>query len=96
MSDYPSWPAALRLSEHVQFTTIDDTMVLIDFRSGRYLGLNEIGSRVLSCIHQRGELNDLVAGLVDEFEVSEDQLRNDIRQLVNQLLERRLIEADPR
>lgn len=64
---------------------IDGEMVLLDLHSGMYYGLNQVGAFVWSLISaKRGSIpvEEVVAAVVDEFEVDDPTARRDLHQLL--------------
>jgi hypothetical protein len=51
--------ATLRIRDHIQFTVIDNEAVILDLNSGMYLGLDEVGTRVLQTISETGNIRRL-------------------------------------
>ena len=85
----------LRLSEHVHHVRMDDQVIVADMRSGHYLGLDGVGARVWDLVGEGATLNAVIECLSAEYEVSIDVLRQDIRELVEDLVARRLVESGP-
>lgn len=82
-----------RLAGHVQLTVIDETAIVLDGASGKYLGLNEVGTRVLELVRSgRNHQTEIVRALLGEFDVSEETAQSDVEALLRELEERRLIE----
>jgi coenzyme PQQ synthesis protein D (PqqD) len=84
--------ATYRIASHVQYTVIDGTAILMDSRGEKYLGLNELGTRIFEWIGGGGDVEQLVDGLREEYRVTEDVLRRDIDRMIRQLEEAGLIE----
>ncbi|MDP3966997.1 MAG: PqqD family protein [Nocardioides sp.] len=69
---------------------VQDTHVLLN-EDLRYLGLDPIARRVWDLLEQPATLDDLVAALVTEYDVSPDQCRTDVTALVQAMAEHRLV-----
>lgn len=67
--------------------------VLLDPVSGRYFGLNEVGTRIFELLSEPHTVSDLVSVLVQEYEVSEAQLSRDVEQFVSEMIARGLVET---
>ena len=78
-------------SEDVVSRVVDGEAVLLDLASGKYFGLNEVGSRVWEHAKGRITVGDLVAALTDEFDVDESTLRADLAELLAELSDKKLI-----
>jgi len=82
------------LSEHVSFTKVDDEAVLLDLNTGTYFGLNQVGTDFLNIVQTTNVDNHIehatqqIAAL---YQTSEDQVRADLMELVEQLQENALL-----
>lgn len=80
------------VAEHVSTSELHGELVLLNFASETYFGLDEIGSRMLSMLTDAPSTEAGVQALLGEFEVDEERLRADIATLVDRLLEGGLVE----
>jgi hypothetical protein len=89
----------MTLSDDQKFThgadvvsrVIDGEAVLLDLASGRYLGLNEVATRVWELLGEGKTIGAVRAALLDEFEVPAEVLEGDLEKLFADLLARGLI-----
>ena len=82
---------SLSVPENVLSQGVEDEMVLLDLESGQYFGLNEVGARIWS-LFQEGLTGSAVLGaLLQEYDVSEEQLSSDIQKFLDHLLSLRLV-----
>ena len=86
--------ATLRVRDHIQFTVIDNEAVILDLNNGMYLGLDEVGTRVLQTISETGSLQKAMQALLTEYQVSEDVLQSDIAKLVDEFIARGILEVE--
>ena len=82
----------LRLSKHAHHVRMDDQIIVADMRSGRYFGLDDVGAMVWSLIEERATPAVIVDRVHAEYDVSRDVLERDVDRLLDDLLERRLVE----
>jgi Coenzyme PQQ synthesis protein D (PqqD) len=68
--------------------------VLLDLESGTYYGLDEVGTRMLELVREHGSLEPVVAAMLREYEVGEEQLRRDLEDLLDKLAEHGLVQRD--
>lgn len=74
------------------FTTeIDNQVVLLQYETGTYFTLNEVGTKVWQALEQGKTMSEILHHLLQEYAVSEKQLQQDILNLVNKLKEKGLI-----
>jgi hypothetical protein len=68
--------------------------VLLDLESGTYYGLDEVGTRMLELVREHGSVEPVVAAMLHEYEVGEEQLRRDLEDLLDKLAEHGLVQRD--
>lgn len=71
--------------DHVHFVVQDGEAVLMDEHSGLFFGLDEVGARVWELLRELGSVRTTVDRMLDEYDVEEDELRQDTTQLVSEL-----------
>lgn len=78
-------------SADVVSRVVDGEAVLLDLASGKYFGLNEVGSRVWE--HARAEISvaELFERMSAEFDVDAATLRRDLDELLGDLADKKLI-----
>jgi len=79
------------ISDHVVFKPVGDEMVLLDFQSGMYYGLDPIGVRVWQLIAAHHPLGEVVETLLAEYDVARETLEHDIDALLAELAQRGLV-----
>ena len=79
--------------ETVLFRDLDGEAVLLATESGKYFGLNEVGTRMWSLLHQHGDVEAVCDALLAEYDVPKDQLREDLARFVDTLADRGLVKA---
>ena len=68
---------------------------LLDLESGYYFHLNEVGATIFKLIQERSDLEEVVDGLMEEYEeVDRGTLRTDLDRVVDDLLSAGLIIAN--
>ena len=80
-----------RLSDEVLSQKIDGESILLDMKSENYFGLNDVGSHVLEMLQAGSSLKKLTDHLLTIYNVKEKQLSTDIAELLQQLLDAKLI-----
>lgn len=84
--------ARVVLPEHVAARELDGELVLLNFDSERYFGLDEVGARILEVLRGSATIEAGIEALLEEFEVDAGQLRGDVEGLLGQLLDGGLVE----
>lgn len=67
------------------FTEIPGETVILDERSGRYFGLDDVGTFVWRLLRQTTTLRSLVAAVTEEYDVAADVCEEDLRALLGDL-----------
>jgi hypothetical protein len=70
---------------------LDQELVMMSLENGEYYGLDSIGTRIWELLENPILFSGLVAVLMDEFDVSEDQCIADVSAFLEKLTERKLI-----
>jgi hypothetical protein len=71
--------------ERVLFRDLAGEAVLLEIESGRYFGLNEIGTRIWHLLRPGRPLEAVYSSLLDEYEVPPDRLRKDLCEFIDML-----------
>ena len=82
----------VKIKPDVVFTVLDDEAVLLEQNSGKYFGLDSVGTRTWLLLSEHNHLSKVYELLLAEYEVSEGQLHDDLENLVNKLIENGLVE----
>ena len=67
--------------------------VILNLRDGVYFGLEDVGARLWALIQRPTTLADLVAKLSEEYDVEPARLERDVRELLDDLARRGLVEV---
>lgn len=78
----------------VLMQTVVGESVLLDLRSQKYFGLNEVGTRVWTLLRETGDAQSIRDRLLAEYAVPEHQLDADLNDLLGRLLAAGLVIAD--
>jgi hypothetical protein len=84
----------LRVSDDVVFRDLAGEAVILNLDSGMYFGLNEVGTRFWHLVSEQGSTEQAIVTLLTEYDVEEGCLRSDIEALVQQLLDKSLVQED--
>jgi hypothetical protein len=83
-----------RLTMHPDVSTSDlhGELVLLNFATETYYGLDEVGARIFTVLTERPTIEAGLQTLHEEFDVEEERLRADVTRLVGELLDGGLVE----
>ena len=82
----------ISIPEEVLFRDLDGEAVVLNLTSGKYYGLDETGTRMWTLLAQYSRIDAAFKDLLEEYEVTEDQLRQDLLNLVDELAAHGLLE----
>ena len=72
---------------------IDGEAVMMNIQTGKYYGLDEIGSRIWELLEHKIQVKEIIEQLQKEYDVSEQQCKRDVLNLLNELKTNQLIEV---
>lgn len=70
---------------------VDDEIVILNVKSGRYFGLNDVGATIWERLSDDCSRADLVDAVLAAYEVDREQASLDVDELVDQLVEAGLV-----
>jgi hypothetical protein len=81
----------LSVPPQVMSRPVGDETVLLDLASGMYFGLDGVGKRIWDFVSDGKSLAETADAIVAEYEVGEEQARNDVVDFAQRLVERGLL-----
>jgi hypothetical protein len=81
---------AVRLDSRTAWQMVAGEVIVLDLASGAALGLNELGSFIWSRLETQSQ-DEIVAGIVREYDVDEPSARTDLAEFLRLLAERKLV-----
>lgn len=91
MASEISLDSRVRIQDDVLFQELQGESVLLNLKTGMYFGLNPIGTRIWQLLQDEQSLDKIVGVLLEEYEVSQEQLQQDVLVLVGQLVKQELL-----
>jgi hypothetical protein len=90
-----SFSDRVRIAPEVMFREVGDESVILDLKSERYLGLNDVGTRMWQALIAASSIQAAYEVLLANYDVEPAELERDLRELVDQLVEMSLITIGP-
>lgn len=84
--------STLKIADNVLFQEVDGEAVLLSLDEGCYYGLDELGTRIWKLIHQDLDNEQMVAAIVQEYDVAPEQARRDLDKFLGDLEQSGLIQ----
>ncbi len=73
---------------------VDGEMVLLDMNSENYFGLDAVGTDIWQAMQDSASLADVLAVLLEQYDVEEEVLKKDLLGFVEKLQESGLIKVE--
>lgn len=86
-----SFAQRLEVPPHVSTSDLHGELVLLNFETETYYGLDAVGARMWAVLEQAPTLEDGVQTLLGEYDVEEERLRGDVQALVGKLVDGGLV-----
>src|SRR5437016_11829239 len=80
-----SLASRVKINEEVLFQELQGEAVLLNLKSGVYLGLDSVGTRIWNLLQQHRVLQEVRDAMLQEYEVSADQCERDLLRLVGEM-----------
>jgi len=87
--------STITLSKEVLSQEVSGETVLLDLQSESYFGLDAVGTRIWQLLQQDGKLQQVFDTLLEEYDVEAVQLKKDMNDLLNKLMDAELISVEP-
>ena len=75
----------ITISPDVISQEVSGETVLLDLESENYFGLDEVGTRIWQLLQENKDLSSVVTTMLEEYEVSEEQLNEDMDALLGEV-----------
>lgn len=86
-------PARVEQSDDVIYQALQDEIVLLNLKSQKYFGLDDVGSAIWKLLVEHGDVEAAADRLCGEYDVDRATLRKDLGVLIGRLLEAGLLKA---
>ncbi|MBI1802763.1 MAG: PqqD family protein [Chloroflexi bacterium] len=84
----------VRLGADVLFRELGGEAILLNMTTGRYYGLDAVGTRMWSLLSEHGQIGPALQGLLQEYDAGEEQVSRDLLAFVEKLAAQQLVEID--
>lgn len=87
-----AFDSTISISPDVMIRKVGEESVLLDLKTERYLGLDDVSARFWDLLTSGGSIQAAYDTLLAEFEVDPDRLRHDLDDFVQELVQFGLVE----
>lgn len=84
----------ISIPKDVVFREIAGEAVILNLQTGKYFGLDEVGTRMWQLLAQHNQIEPALNDLTEEYDTTKDQLQHDLLDLVDKLALQQLIEIN--
>ncbi|MCW8878896.1 MAG: PqqD family peptide modification chaperone [Kangiellaceae bacterium] len=81
----------VKRNDEVVEAIIDGETVMMDIESGNYFGLDLVATRIWQIIEKPLTIQDICSQLLTEYDVSEEQCRQDVIDFVSEMFQARTV-----
>lgn len=86
-----NWTEKISVPGEVMSRLVGEETVILDLVSGTYYGLDPVGARIWDLLVDGRTLGEVCACMLEEFEVSREEIERDVLGLISSLREKNLI-----
>ena len=84
----------IQAPEEVLFRELDGEAVILHLESGKYFGLDKVGTHMWSLLSEHGQVEPAYQALLEHYEVEAERLQGDLLELIDKLAEQGLLVVD--
>jgi hypothetical protein len=84
----------IRISPDVLVRELGGETIILDLKTERYLGLDEVGTRMWGLLLASESVDSAYKSLLEEFDVEPNRLDGDLRQFIDKLVEHGLVTVE--
>jgi len=81
----------LKRTDDLLTAPIDDVLLMMSIEKGSYYSLNSVGARIWELLENPMTFDELVAQLLEEYDIAAETCRLEVENFVNALRERGLL-----
>ena len=89
-----AFSSKVSISKDVMIRQVGDESVLLDLNSAKYLGLDDVSTRIWGVLTSGTSIQSAHDTLVAEFDVDPEQLRKDLGDFIQELLDLGLVRLE--
>ena len=83
----------ISISEEALSQEVNGETVILDLKSESYFGLDAVGTRIWQLLQEHGDVQKVFDAMLEEFDVDANTLASDMKNLIDDLIEKGLISS---
>ncbi len=83
----------IHIPKDVLFREIAGEAVILNLQTGKYFGLDEVGTRMWQLLAEHQQIEPAIRALAEEYEATQEQLQHDLLELVEKLASHQLMQV---
>ena len=83
----------IKRNKEIFASEIDDEVVMMNVDTGKYYGMDTVGSRIWELIAEEIQVKEVINKLMEEYDVGEEQCEKDVLEFLNELYENKLVQV---
>ena len=83
----------IKRNKEIFASEIDDEVVMMNVDTGKYYGMDTVGSRIWELIAEEIQVREVINKLMEEYDVGEEQCEKDVLEFLNELYENKLVQV---
>ena len=84
--------AKLEIADDILFRELDGESVILNMNNENYYGLDEVGTQMWNVLTSSPSIQFAMENLLQEYDVPEDRLRKDLNALIEQLIDKGMLQ----
>ena len=84
----------ITIPDHVLFKELQGEAVILNLESGKYFGLDEVGTRMWRSVTENGQVLPAYLALLEIYDVTEDQLRQELLKFLDMMVANGLLQLE--
>ena len=86
--------STLVVTDEVVSCDLDGEAAILNIKDGVYYGLDPVGAKIWNLIQKPRVLKEVIEIICDEYDVDKDRCKNDIFELMEELLDNGLVKVN--
>ena len=87
-----SGSTTIMITKEQVWCNMEEAAVILNTRDGKYYELNPVGASFWKLIQEPRTVDEIMAMLLEEYEVERNELEQDLYELVHELLAKELVD----